>query len=247
MTAADTGHGEPEPVAPVPAHEPVAARALAMDAPDPAIAAARWAFERVLVEPAPADLWELHKALLRIDGPDAARARVVARAFHGCLRELDSKSRSRRASRWGAVLGTAAVASVSLDELSDPRADPLHKLLASGLPALLEVGASAKSAEAWEVEAGLLYDDQAWFLDEELWAISASAPGGLSPDERRAQIDLVIDPILDRDRPDAERAALVVEVYRAVLAARLVPLLGDPKPPPGRAAPDEATDAPGAP
>ena len=214
-----------------------------MDAPDPAIAAARRAFERILDEPAPADLWELHKALLRIDGAAAARARVVARAFHGCLRELESKSRSRRASRWGAVLGTAAVASVSIDELSDPGADPLHKLLASGLPALLEVGASAKSAEAWEVEAGLLYDDQAWFLDEELWAVSASAPGGLSPDERRAQIDLVIDPILDRDRPDAERAALVVEVYRAVLAARLVPLLGGPHLPPGRT-PDEGTDGP---
>ncbi|HEX8779920.1 MAG TPA: hypothetical protein VF728_01950, partial [Nocardioides sp.] len=141
------------------------------------------------------------------------------------LRELESKSSSRRASRWGAVLGTAAVASVSVGEVSDPREDALHKLVASGLPALLEVGAAVKSAEAWEVEAGLLYDDQAWFLYDELWALSATADGG-SPDERRARIDLVIDPILDTDVPDGERAALVVEVFLAVLAARLALLSG---------------------
>ena len=191
---------------------------------DPAITAARTAFERVLVEPAPAALWELQKALRIIDSEAAARARAVTRAFHACLRELESKSRSRQASRWGAVLGTAAVASVSVGDVADPREDALHKLLASGLPALLEVGAAAKSAEAWEVEAGLLYDDQAWFLYDELWALSATAADG-SAEERRARIDQVIDPILDTDVPAGERVALLVEVFTAVLAARLVPLL----------------------
>ena len=190
---------------------------------EPAIAAARTAFERVLVEPTPVGVWELQKALLASDGEDAARARTVARAFHACLRQLESKSSSRQASRWGAVLGTAAVASVSVGDATDPREDALHKLLAVGLPAVLEVGAAVKSAEAWEVEAGLLYDDQAWFLYDELWALSADR--GLGADERRAQIDVVIDPILDGDRPDGERAALVVEIFLAVLAARVVPLL----------------------
>ena len=191
---------------------------------EPAMTPARAAFERVLVAPTPADLWELQKALLVIDGEAAARARTVTRAFHACLRQLESKSSSRRASRWGAVLGTAAVASVSAGEVADPREDALHKLLASGLPALLEVGAAVKSAQAWEVEAGLVYDDQAWFLYDELWALSATVAGG-SADERRAQIDLVIDPILDTELPDGERVALVVEIFLAVLAARLVPLL----------------------
>lgn len=192
---------------------------------DAAITATREAFERVLVDPTPGGLWTLQKALLGIDGEDAARARTVARAFHACLRQLESKSSSREASRWGAVLGTAAVASVSVGDATDPREDALHKLLAVGLPAVLEVGAAVKSAEAWEVEASLLYDDQAWFLYDELWALSAAR--GLSDDERRAQIDLVIDPILDGDRAGGERAALVVEVFQAVLAARVVPLLRD--------------------
>jgi hypothetical protein len=190
-----------------------------------AISATRDAFERVLVEPTPAGLWTLQKALLAIDGEAAARARTVARAFHACLRQLESKSSSREASRWGAVLGTAAVASVSVGDATDPREDALHKLLAVGLPAVLEVGAAVKSAEAWEVEAGLLYDDQAWFLYDELWALSAAR--GLGDDDRRTQIDLVIDPILDGDRAGGERAALVVEVFQAVLAARVVPLLQD--------------------
>ncbi len=195
---------------------------------DDAMTTVRTVSARVLVEPTPADLWALQKALLVLDSDAAARARPVVRAFHACLRELDSKSRSRRASRWGAVLGTAAVASVSVDEATDPREDALPKLLAVGVPAALEVGAAAKSAEAWEVEAGLVYDDQAWFLYDELWELSATAASDLSPDERRARIDLVIDPLLDTDLPDGDRAALVGEVFRAVLAARLAPLLSEP-------------------
>jgi hypothetical protein len=186
--------------------------------------AARAAFERILVEPTPADLWQLQKALLEIGGEPAGRARTVARAFHGCLRNLESKSASRTASRWGAVLGTAAVASVSVDELADTREDALGRLLQSGVPAMLEVGSALKSAQAWEVEAGLIYDDLAWFLYDELWDVSATVRPEMSPSERRDQIDLVLDPLLDADLPDTERAAIVVDVFRAVLAAQLVPL-----------------------
>ena len=181
-----------------------------------------------MVEPAPADLWQLQKALLVIGGEPAARARTVARAFHGCLRNLESKSASRTASRWGAVLGTAAVASVSVGDLADTQEDALGRLLQSAVPAMLEVGSAVKSAQAWEVEAGLLYDDLAWFLYDELWDVSATARPELSPTERRDQIDLVLDPLLDPSMPDGDRAALVVNVFRAVLAARLVPLFEGP-------------------
>ena len=187
--------------------------------------AAKAAFDRILVEPTPADLWQLQKALVVIDGEPAARARTVARAFHACLRNLESKSASRRASRWGAVLGTAAVASVSVGEMSDTQASALSRLLQSGVPAMLEVGSALKSAQAWEVEASLLYDDLAWFLYDELWDVSATTRPDLSPDERRDQIDLLLDPLLDPDVPDGDRAAVVVNVFRAVLAARLIPLL----------------------
>jgi hypothetical protein len=74
------------------------------------------------------------------------------------------------------------------------------------------------------VEARLVYDDLAWFLYDELWDVSTSARPDLSPDERRGEVALVIDPLLDAAVPDGDRAALVVNVFRTVLAARCMPL-----------------------
>ena len=193
-----------------------------------AVAAAKSAFERVLASPTPAGLWELQKALLATAGPDAERARIVARGFHACLRTLESKSASRRASRWGAVLGTAAVGSVSLRDLLGDRERELERLLESAVPAALEVGSAVQSAQAWEVEAQLVYDDYAWFLYEELWELSVAERPELPAAERRERIDQLLDPLLDPTVPDGDRAWLVVDAFRAVLAARLLPLLDEP-------------------
>lgn len=188
-------------------------------------AALRTTFERLLGHPTPDALWSFHKDLLGIRGADTSRARVVAKAFHACLRSLESKSASRTASRWGAVLGTAAVGSVSLPELRNRQDQGLRELAEAALPAFLEVGAALKMAQAWEIEAGLIYDEFAWFLYEELWEISVAARPELGPDERRERIDEVLDPLLDPALPNTDRAALVVDVFRSVLAARVLPLL----------------------
>lgn len=193
-----------------------------------ALAEAKASFDRVMADPSPAELWGLQQVLLVVGTEPAARARAVARAFHACLRNLESKSASRAASRWGAVLGTAAVGSVSVGEMGNTREAALQGLVHGAVPAVLEVGAALKSAQAWEVEAGLVYDDFAWFLYDELWDISATARPDLTPDERRDQMALVIDPLLDVTVPDDDRAALVVNVFRTVLAARIVALLEDP-------------------
>jgi len=85
---------------------------------------------------------------------------------------MQSKKASRSASRQGAALGTAAVASISLQETFAAQNDPLRGLLASGLTAMLEVASALRSAEAWEVEASLMYYDLAWYLYGELWDVS---------------------------------------------------------------------------
>jgi hypothetical protein len=193
---------------------------------DPAPAALRSSLEQLLANPASDDLWQFQKALLVVGGSEAARARGVARAFQSCLRTLESKSASRTASRWGAVLGTAAVASVSLPEMRNRQERGLGELLERALPAVLEVGAAIQSAQAWEIEAGLIYDEFAWFLYEELWDISLSVRADLTAVERRHHIDQVLGPLLDVDLPDKDRATLVVDIFRSVLAARVVPLLG---------------------
>lgn len=186
----------------------------------------RSSLDRLLANPTPDDLWQFQKELLLVGGPNAARAREVAHAFQACMRTLESKSASRTASRWGAVLGTAAVATVSLPELRNRQERGLGELLEHALPAVLEIGAAVRSAEAWEIEAGLIYDEFAWFLYEELWDISLGVQPELTAVERRQRIDQILDPLLDSDLPDKDRAWLVVDVFRSVLAARVLPLLG---------------------
>ncbi len=182
-------------------------------------------FERVLSGATPDDLWDLQKELLTVGGADAERARSVARVFHSCLRTLESKSASRAASRWGAVLGTAAVGSISLPELRDRQERGLGELLEGAIPAVLEIGAAMQTAAAWEIEARLIYDEYAWFLYEELWDVSTSRQPEMSVDERRHRIDAVLDPLLDPGLSDADRASLVADVFMSVLAARVLPLL----------------------
>ena len=181
--------------------------------------------KQILAEPTPQSLWQLQKQLIAMSGEPAERARAVARAFHGCLRNLDSKTASRSASRWGAVLGTAAVSSVGVQEMLAEQEDPLKRLLASGVAAGLEVGASLKTAQAWEVEARLMYDEMAWFLYEELWEISRASRPGLTPAERQTQIDLLIGPVLDPEVAENAKAALLVHLFQAALAARVMPLI----------------------
>ena len=193
---------------------------------DSAPADLRSSLDRLLANPTPDDLWQFQKELLLVGGPNAARAREVAHAFQACMRTLESKSASRTASRWGAVLGTAAVATVSLPELRNRQERGLGELLEHALPAVLEIGAAVRSAEAWEIEAGLIYDEFAWFLYEELWDISLGVQPELTAVERRQRIDQILDPLLDADLPDKDRAWLVVDVFRSVLAARVLPLLG---------------------
>ena len=198
------------------------------DSTQTAIDDLRTSFERIVASPTPEDLWALQKTLLTIGGADAARVRAVARAFHACMRTLASKSASRSASRWSAVLGTAAVGTVSLAELRDDQERSLGGLLELGLlPAALEIGAAVQSAQAWEIESQLIYDEFAWFLYEELWDLSEATGPDLAADERRQRIDELLDPLLDPSVSDADRATLLVDVFRSVFAARAWSLLDD--------------------
>jgi len=193
-----------------------------LDTTEPA--ALRSSLERILAEPTPDALWALQKVLFVHGGPESARARAVAQAFHSFLRTLESKSGSRRASRFSAALGTAAVGSVSIAELRDRQDYGIRELLQLALPAVLEVGASLQSAEAWEIESRLIYDEHVWFLYEELWDASTTGRPESSATERAERIDAVLDPAI----ADSDRAALLVEIFRSVLAARVLPLLATP-------------------
>jgi len=180
---------------------------------------------RILTAPDPVDLWQLQADLLALGGETAQKAREVAREFHSCLRNLESKTASRSASRWGAVLATAAVSSVGLQEMIAEQEDPLQRLLASGVTAMLEVGSAAKYVHAWEVEAALLYYDVAWYLYGELWEVSQATRPELSSEARQTYINQLLKPILDPEVAEAAKSALLVRLFQVVLAARMWPLL----------------------
>jgi hypothetical protein len=180
----------------------------------------------ILTAPTPAGLWQIQKELLTAGGDAAARARALAGAFYGCLHSTRSKGASRTASRWAAALETAAVTSVGVQETLAARTDPLRRLLATGVTAMLEVGAAVKNAEAWTVEASLMYHEVAWYLYGELWDISLAARPELAPDERRGLLDSLVEPIVDPGTADVIRGALLVRLFQAALAARVSAAIG---------------------
>jgi hypothetical protein len=180
---------------------------------------------RILISPSPEDLWQLQTALLATGGESAWRAREVAGEFYSFLRDLESKIASRSASRWGAVLETASVTSVGLQEMLAEQKDPLKRLLASSVTAMLEIGAAVKNVQAWEVESSLVYYDVAWHLYGELWDVSLTARPELPSDERAAMIDRLLSPIADSEVDDATKSALLVRLFQIALTARVMPLL----------------------
>jgi hypothetical protein len=127
-------------------------------------------------------------------------------------------------------LGTAAIASVSLQEMFAAQKDPLRGLLASGVTAMLDVGSAIKGAEAWEVEASLMFYDLAWYLYGELWDISLAARPELSAEQRRACTDLLLEPVLDPHVAGTVKSALLIRLFQVVLAARMWPLLNGAEP-----------------
>jgi hypothetical protein len=184
--------------------------------------------KRVLTAPTPDDLWQLQAELLAVGSDDAQKAREVSGEFHSFLRDLESKEASRTASRWGAALATASVTSVGLQEMLAEQQDPLRRLVASGVTALLEVGGAAKSVEAWEVEASLVYYDVAWYLYGELWDVSLTTRPELSAEERRAMTECLLRPIIDPEVEGTAKSALLVRLFQIALAARMHPLIAVP-------------------
>ena len=130
-------------------------------------------------------------------GRSEAALREKSRAFHSCLRTLE-QGQPRTASL-GCRPGDRRRRERQPAECATARSAGSASCW-SALPAVLEVGAALQSAEAWEIE-GLIYDEFAWFLYEELWDISLGVRTDLTAVERRQHIDQILDPLLDPDLP----------------------------------------------
>jgi hypothetical protein len=185
--------------------------------------------QRILTEPTPADLWSLQGDLLVADAnrEAATKARRVVGDFYLYLSDLESKVASRHHSQLAAALATASVTSVSFHELLNGRVEALKQMLASGAPALLEIGSAFQSVKAWEVDTGLVHHDAAWRLYDELWDISTAMFPDLPTEDRRAHLDRLLGPAVAPDTPGPAKAILLVRLYQWVLALRLLPCLSE--------------------
>ncbi|HUT94285.1 MAG TPA: hypothetical protein VMY37_32800 [Thermoguttaceae bacterium] len=185
------------------------------------------ALQRILTTPTPDELWRVQAELLAVGTDAALKAREVAGEFHSFLRDLESKVASRSASRMSAILTTASVSSVGLQEMLAEEENPLRRLFASGVTAMLEVAGAMKGVEAWEVEASLVYYDVAWYLYGELWETSLASRPDLSDDDRKTLLDKLLGPALDPDVDATVKSAVLVRFFQIALAARMWPLLRD--------------------
>lgn len=185
----------------------------------------RSTLSRILVAPAVGDLWQLQSELLMIGGEEALKAREVAGAFHSFLRDLQSKGASRGASRWGAILETASVASVGLQEMLVEQEDPLRRIVASSVTGMLEVAAAAKNVEAWEVETSLVPYDVGWYLYGEMWEVSKNGRPELGDEERKDMMDRTFAPVMSPDVEGKVKSAVLLRLFMTVLAARVMLVL----------------------
>jgi len=183
------------------------------------------ALQRILAAPTPDELWRVQAELLAVGTGAAQKAREVAGEFHSFLRDLQSKVASRSASRMSAILTTASVSSVGLQEMLAEEENPLRRLFASGVTAMLEVAGAMKGVEAWEVEAALVHYDVAWYLYGELWELSLAGRPDLSDDDRKTLLDKLLGPVLDPDVDATVKSAVLVRFFQIALAARMWPLL----------------------
>ena len=117
------------------------------------------------------------------------------------------------------------LSSVGLQEMLAEEEDPLRRLFASGVTAMLEVAGAMKGVEAWEVEASLVYYDVAWYLYGELWEVSLAGRPDLSDDERKSLLDKLLGPVLDPDVDATVKSAVLVRFFQIALAARMWPLV----------------------
>ena len=186
--------------------------------------------QRILREPSPDDLWELHPLLLALDSPDAEAARSLAQMFYcylSCVRsKLTSKQYSSLAAHLAAgSVGVLAVQNVIESVMSD-RKRAVGNLLAGGLAAALETLSTFQHVKAWETEFTSVHEEAVWHLYTALWEVSVETQPDLAVEQRRALIDRLLSAVRDPNLSSPVRVAVVVRLFQVLLVVRLAPLVG---------------------
>jgi hypothetical protein len=191
---------------------------------------------RLLIEPSPDDLWQLHPHLLVLDDDAAEPSRELARLFFCYLSCMRSKLTSKQFSSVAALLAAGSIGVIALEDiieaLSRDRQQALHNLVSGGLAGALEVLSTTQHVKAWETEFASVHDEVVWQLYEAFWNLSAEFQPDLAPSERHMHIDSLLSVVRDSAVNSTARMVLVIRLFQILLAIRLAPFLRrQPSPP----------------
>jgi hypothetical protein len=185
--------------------------------------------QRILSEPSPDDLWQLHPRLLALDTPAAAPARELARMFYCYLSCVRSKLTSKQYSTLAAWLAAGSVGVIALQDVIEAapsdRAGMIGNLLAGGIAGSLELLSTRQHVKAWETEFISVHEEAVWHLYTTLWQLSVETQPGLAPEKRQALIDPLLTAVRDPLLDGMARMAVVIRLFQVLLIIRLAPLL----------------------
>jgi len=192
------------------------------------------ALQVVLQRPTPAALLDLQGALLSsgVTGPAVERTIEITGQFHAYLCELESKIAARDYSELASRLDIGAVGMVAVENLVANKDEKLlQRLLAGGLGEGLMVAASRQYVKAWQVEAGLVHRNAAWFLARVLWDVSREMQPEMPDGQRWQMVQSLLAPAHDAGVPEPGKALLVGRVYQLLLFLHVVYLVPGPEAP----------------
>ncbi|MBN1681905.1 MAG: hypothetical protein JW966_16630 [Anaerolineae bacterium] len=185
--------------------------------------------DRILTEPSPDALWQLHPRLLALDSPDARSARELARQFYGYLSCVRSKLTSKQFSALGARLAASSIGVIAVENvveaMKSDRANTLSSLLAGGLAATLETLSTFQHVKAWETEFTSVHEEAVWHLYAEYWRLSADMQPDLASEKRQELLDSLLAAARSLETSSVIRMGLIIRLYQIMLAFRLVPLI----------------------
>ena len=192
------------------------------------------ALQVVLQRPTPAALLDLQGALLSsgVTGPAVERTIEITGQFHAYLCELESKIAARDYSELASRLDIGAVGMVAVENLVANKDEKLlQRLLAGGLGEGLMVAASRQYVRAWQVEAGLVHRNAAWFLARVLWDVSREMQPEMPDGQRWQMVQSLLAPAHDAGVPEPGKALLVGRVYQLLLFVHVLYLVPRPEAP----------------
>ena len=184
---------------------------------------------RILREPSPEDLWDLHPTLLVIGSSEAETARDLAGLFYSYLTEVKSKLTSKQYSSLAARLEVGAIGVLAGQDTiqalvaGDPQA--IGELLTGGLAAVLETVSNFQNVKAWETEFASTHNTAVWDLYAALWHISAEMQPDLSVETRQDLINKLLAPARNSDLDSGVRMAVIIRLFQLLLAIRIAPLV----------------------